>query len=58
LHTDRLCDRFSSDYTTRAALKSTYKMPFSSLKNCSVSDNTFCNYNQVGKYQGGTCASK
>ena len=47
-HTDRLCDRFSSDYTTRTALRcSIFKMPCSSLMGFIVPDNTFHHYYQV-----------
>jgi len=48
LQTDRICKTFSSDYTARAALRwSTFKMPFGSLKECNVPNNTFCNYYQI-----------
>ena len=52
LHTGRLCYRFTSDHITRGALRrSTFKTPFSSLTECSMPDNTFCNYFQVHMLQ-------
>ena len=41
LHTDRLSDRFCSDYTLKAALNQLLKCHLSYLKECCASDNTF-----------------